>query len=408
MARLQIDDSIGCGMSFLPGQLFVFGSITLHADSAGRLGQIETFTPGRIVRFGNLEYAADPRGELVFSGWVSDQARDPTNTSVQISELTTDQDHGMELTSDPASSTEPNATPSEQASNLTEDEPEAAIDRTSGRLQLGSTYNQVLGKGDQALLNEMLDRIQSLAISDDHDSAYDQIWEKPKGAGIFSPPTTHLVATVEDLTDVLASASEEATDMDEDIGETSDTASPPAVKNTGRWTATSTYDVYMVDTPKGEGGGPPKRRRKGRHNGGTGNGDTNNDGTTTGDNGNGDAADEGLGDGEAGADNIDDNNRDDDDPEDDDYDPEIEEEQNLGPEDYDALKRPLGEPQLDTVRKRLASMAKSIKHKSQRLKAEEDYLNDRWTELLTAEEALKGKLRQDGPSTLLPPQKLAT
>lgn len=33
----------------------------------------------------------------------------------------------------------------------------------------------------------------------------------------YIPPTTHLVATIEDLTDMLDNASEEAEDMDDDI-----------------------------------------------------------------------------------------------------------------------------------------------------------------------------------------------
>ena len=138
-----------------------------------------------------------------------------------------------------------------------------------------------MGKADKELLSEMLDRIQSLAISDDRTSVYDQIWEKSGEAGIFSPPSTHLVATVEDLTDVLAYASEEATDMDEDVGETSETTPPPAITHTGTWAATSTYDVYMVDTPKDGGGSgePPKCRCKGRRNGGTDNGGASNGGT---------------------------------------------------------------------------------------------------------------------------------
>jgi hypothetical protein len=47
-------------------------------------------------------------------------------------------------------------------------------------------------------------------------------------------------------------ASEEAEDMDEEDG-----ASTP-VKN-GQWTTTSTYDVYMVDTPDDKGDRTPKK-----------------------------------------------------------------------------------------------------------------------------------------------------
>ena len=38
--------------------------------------------------------------------------------------------------------------------------------------------------------------------------------------------------------------------MDDDVGENSDTTSPPIVTHTGKCVAISTYDVYMVDTPK--------------------------------------------------------------------------------------------------------------------------------------------------------------
>ena len=41
-------------------------------------------------------------------------------------------------------------------------------------------------------------------------------------------------------------ASEDINGMDDDAGE-EQSQNPPL---TGRWTATSTYDVYMVDTPK--------------------------------------------------------------------------------------------------------------------------------------------------------------
>ena len=61
---------------------------------------------------------------------------------------------------------------------------------------------------------------------------------------IHPPPTTHLIATVDDLTDTLDFDSEDINGMDDDDGEEQE---PPP---TGRWTATSSYDVYMVDTPK--------------------------------------------------------------------------------------------------------------------------------------------------------------
>ena len=61
---------------------------------------------------------------------------------------------------------------------------------------------------------------------------------------IRGPPTTHFVATVDDLTDMLDFDSEDIDDMDEDAGDEQHPAP------TGRRTATSSHDIYMVDTPK--------------------------------------------------------------------------------------------------------------------------------------------------------------
>jgi hypothetical protein len=101
-------------------------------------------------------------------------------------------------------------------------------------------------------LDEMLDRIRSMSISDGKTSVYNQIGLKADDREIYAPPTTHLVATVDDLTDVLDYGEPSDMEKDADI----DTTLPPV--NTGRWTATSTYDVYMVDTPKS----PPRRQRR--------------------------------------------------------------------------------------------------------------------------------------------------
>ena len=60
------------------------------------------------------------------------------------------------------------------------------------------------------------------------------------------PPATHFIATVEDLTDTLDYGSEDIDGMDDDADEEQNQNLP----FTGRWTATSSYDVYMVDTPK--------------------------------------------------------------------------------------------------------------------------------------------------------------
>ena len=60
------------------------------------------------------------------------------------------------------------------------------------------------------------------------------------------PSFTHCIATIEDLPDMLDYDSEDIDGMDDDAGE--EQAQKPPL--TGRWTASSLYDVYLVDTPK--------------------------------------------------------------------------------------------------------------------------------------------------------------
>jgi hypothetical protein len=59
MARLVISDGICGGDVFIPGQLFAFGSIMLHADLTGRLGRVGSFALDQEIRFGNLDFVAD-------------------------------------------------------------------------------------------------------------------------------------------------------------------------------------------------------------------------------------------------------------------------------------------------------------------------------------------------------------
>lgn len=59
--------------------------------------------------------------------------------------------------------------------------------------------------------------------------------------------------------------------MDEYVYKPSDTAPPSSINQTNKWVATSTYDVFMVDTTKNKARGNPNRRCKDLCNGGTGN-----------------------------------------------------------------------------------------------------------------------------------------
>ena len=90
---------------------------------------------------------------------------------------------------------------------------------------------------------DVLNSLRSLSLSGDSWPNYVRLeW----GAGdeeICSPPTTHLIATVDDLTDMIDFGSEDIYGMDDDEGEEQE---PPP---TGRWTGTSSYDIYIWWTP---------------------------------------------------------------------------------------------------------------------------------------------------------------
>ena len=97
-----------------------------------------------------------------------------------------------------------------------------------------------------SLLNEALDLMRSLAITEGSLPNYAQPTLGAESGEFYVPPTTHFIATVKDLTDMLDYASEDIDSMDDDAEE-EQSQNPPF---TGCWTATSSYDVYMVDTPK--------------------------------------------------------------------------------------------------------------------------------------------------------------
>ena len=90
----------------------------------------------------------------------------------------------------------------------------------------------------------MLNSLKSLSLSGDSWPNYVRLEWEAGDEGIRCPPTTHFIATLDDVTDMLDFDSDDTDGMD--VGAGDDLEPPP----TGRWTATSSYDIYMVDTPK--------------------------------------------------------------------------------------------------------------------------------------------------------------
>ena len=69
MAPLIVSNDVVQGVTFLPGQIFVFGGFVLQTNSLGHLEQIDSYAPGHHVRFGSLNYVANIRGDLIFDGF---------------------------------------------------------------------------------------------------------------------------------------------------------------------------------------------------------------------------------------------------------------------------------------------------------------------------------------------------
>ena len=88
---------------------------------------------------------------------------------------------------------------------------------------------------------DMLNSLKSLSLSGDYGPNYVRPEWEAGDEGIRCPPTTHFIATIEDLTDVHDFSSEDIDGMDDDVGE--------APESLGRGTTTLSHDIYMVDTP---------------------------------------------------------------------------------------------------------------------------------------------------------------
>ena len=95
-------------------------------------------------------------------------------------------------------------------------------------------------------LGRCVEFIKKISLAGDSQPNYIRFELEADDREFCSPPATHFIDTVEDLTDTLDYDSEDIDGMGDDAVE-EQAQNPPF---TGRWTATSLYDVYMVDTPK--------------------------------------------------------------------------------------------------------------------------------------------------------------
>ena len=246
MASSIINNDAVQGETFLPGQIFVFGGFALRANSLGHLEQIESYAPGRQVRFGSLNFMADIRGDLIFDGFEPqpsalhchdehDLALQPDNTleaalepaPIFNSETAAQIEDGwLNTASGAATSTtiEPNtdliphkARDSEVPDSLPDSGPPAPppvesdwapiMEFTAADIFQHSPFSDILSSLKYLLLSgePWPDCGQDGWDADDEE--------------IQSPPTTHFVATVDNLNDVIDFDSEDIDGMDDDVGD---------------------------------------------------------------------------------------------------------------------------------------------------------------------------------------------
>ena len=102
---------------------------------------------------------------------------------------------------------------------------------------------------------DMLNSLKSLSLSGDSWPNYVRFEWEAGDEEIRCPPTTHFIATIDDLTNVLDFDSKDIDGMDDDAGEDSESM--------GCWTSASSHDIYMVDTPKEDNGDNPEDKTPG-------------------------------------------------------------------------------------------------------------------------------------------------
>ena len=242
----------------------MFGGFALRANSLGHLEQIDSYAPGHQVRFGSLNYVADIRGDLIFAGFdtvvaapghADDHDLNLSSGRIQEIALVTalalepeqaapSKDRRINPTSEAADSMvlEPHmdlvshdayATGTPDSSPAIGSEPRKPADTELDRLSIFKFSAADIFQ--HSPLGDVLNSLKNLSLAEDSQPNYIQLKLGADGGEFCFPPATHFIATVEDLTDKL-----DYDGMDDDVGE-EEAQDPPF---TGRWTTTSSYDVY--------------------------------------------------------------------------------------------------------------------------------------------------------------------
>ena len=241
MAPLIINNDAVQGETLLPGQIFA-----LRANSLGHLEQIESYAPGHQVRFGSLNYTADIRGDLIFDGFEprpstphylkghdlalppdsvleAAHASVPTPNSEPIAPI---EDERLNVTSGAAipKAIEPNASPALCMTRDSEDPDSSPNSEPPAPLPIESDWAPIMEFTaadifQHSPFGDILNSLKSLSLSGEPWPDYGQRGWDTGDEEIQSPPTTHFVATVDDLTDMLDFSSEDIDGMDDDVGD---------------------------------------------------------------------------------------------------------------------------------------------------------------------------------------------
>ena len=222
----HISNNAALGEVFLPGQIFGFSGFALWANSLGHLEDIDSYAPGHQTSFGNLDYVADIRGDLIFQGFTT-----PTSTLALDPECITGSEDGIPGPAGLSMATKPSTgEPEEVVLPATITKPDPSPDTgsepsESAPCELGQGVSfppypmGSLLPGQTSPLSKALDLMRSLVITEGQCPNYAQPGLGAESGEFYVPPTTHFIATFEDLTNMLDYISEDIGGMDDDAGE---------------------------------------------------------------------------------------------------------------------------------------------------------------------------------------------
>src|SRR3954464_15841853 len=246
MAPLIINNDEVQGETFLPGQIFVFGGFALRANSLGHLERIESYAPGHQVKFGSLNYTADIRRDLIFDRFEPQPSAPhyleghdivlPPNSVLEAAYAPAPildsepaaffEDERLDVTSGAAilKAIEPNASPALRMAHDSKEPDSSPNSEPPVPLPIESDWAPVMEFTAADIFQcspfgDILNSLKSLSLSGEHMPNYGLRGWDSDDEEIQSPPTAHLIATVDDISDMLDFGSEDFDGMDDEGGD---------------------------------------------------------------------------------------------------------------------------------------------------------------------------------------------